>query len=160
MSMQKVRDIAEAIKLYPRIQLGKKMLGGGVMSTGPHKVKFVEEPMVILGKDHEGNPRKEFKFILEESLTRYRWHVPILNKEGQPNYLVERLMEVEVGDVRILEMKKRGRNNYIDITIPGEPTDEEIDEKMDEVASDPALVADREQIGDIEEIDPTAKAPF
>lgn len=152
MNMDKIRDVAQAIKLYPRIQLGKKILGGGVLSTGPHTVTFVEEPAVIMGKDHEGNPRKEFKFVLKEHGQLYRWNVPILNKEGQPNYLVERLLDVEVGDVRVLEMKKRGRNNYVDVSGVGEPSEKEVDDKFAEL--------EKEQIGDIEDTDPMAKPPF
>lgn len=149
--MEKIRAVAEAIKLYPRIKLGIKD-GNKVTSTGPHVVKFLEEPQVIMGKDQEGKPRKEFKFILEESDKWYRWHVPILNSEGQPNYLVERLIDIEVGDVRVLEMKKRGRNNYVDISVPGEPTEQEVEDKF--------VQLEKEQIGDMEDVDPTDKQAF
>lgn len=149
--MKKIKEVAEAIKLYPRIQLGIKD-GNKVTSTGPHLVKFLEEPQVILGKDREGNLRKEFKFFLEEDYQWYRWHVPILNAEGQPNYLVERLIDVEPGDFRILEMKKRGKNNYVDVRMPDGPDEKEIDDTFYQLES--------EQIGDIENVDPTDKPPF
>lgn len=141
--MDKIRDIARAIKLYPRIKMGERTLGGAVQGTGPHKVKFMEEPTVITGKDKKGNPRKELKFILQEHGQLYRWQVPILNEEGQPNYLVERLMDIEVGDIRVLEMKKRGPRNYVDVMDPSGPTEQEVTDKFTEM--------ERQQVGDVEE---------
>lgn len=152
--MEKIREIAKAIKLYPRIKLGEKSLGGATVGTGPHKVKFVEEPNVITGKDKKGNPRKELKFILQESGQLYRWQVPILNDEGQPHYLVERLMDIQVGEIRVLEMKKRGPRSYIDVMDPSGPTEQEVDDKFTEL--------EQQQVGDVEYDleDPTDKPPF
>lgn len=121
--MKKVQEVAAHLGVVPKLQLGRKLVGGGVESTGPHHVKFVEEPVVVMGKDEKGQPRKEFKFIVEEDGKKYRWHVPILSKEGQPSYMVERTMHIEVGDERIVElMKARGRN-YIDVRMPDEESE-------------------------------------
>lgn len=68
-----------------------------------------------MGKNFEGKPRQEFKILVEENGKKMRWMVPLLNKEGQPNYLLERLEDVKVGDVRILEMMAHGAAKYIDI---------------------------------------------
>lgn len=130
------------LKIVPRLNLGSKLAEGGVKSTGPHTVKFLEEPVVVVGKDFiTSKERKELRFIVEENGVNYRWNVPILNKEGQPNYLVERLIDVEVGDERILEMVRKGTRNYIDIR------------KVDEAPEEPPVDAQDDEIhpGDIPE---------
>lgn len=126
--MLKVKEVAAAIKLFPKLRLGEKQPKGGVKPTGPHTVKFLEEPVVVM-VNKQGKMVKAFRFSVEEKGQAYRWIVPILNKENQPNYLVERLMDVEVGDERVLEMKKQGARNYIDVRKVGE---EEIEEHEDE----------------------------
>lgn len=131
--MQKVKEIAKAINLFPKLKLGEKLEKGGVKPTGPHRVKFLEEPVVVLITS-EGKSVKAFRFIVQENEQNYRWIVKILNKENQPNYLVERLMDIEVGEERILEMKKQGARNYIDIRkvdAPEEAEEEEIEEDVE-----------------------------
>ena len=134
--MKKLKEIALAINLHPKLQLGEKLPKGGVKPTGPHTVKFLEEPMVVI-INKEGKSVKAMRFIVEENGQKFRWVVPVLNKEGQPNYLIERLMNVEVGDTRILEMKKQGARNYIDVSIPGE-------ERVDDEPEDEEEVPDEE----------------
>lgn len=99
-------------------------------STGSHKVKFLEDS-VVLGKDQQGNPRKEIRYIVEEDGVKYRWQVPILNKEQQPHYLIEQLMEIKVGEEVILEMKRRGARNYI-LVIRGGGAPEQEEETAEE----------------------------
>lgn len=133
--MKKVQEVAAALGVVPKLQLGRKLVGGGVESTGPHHVKFLEEPVVVMGKDEKGQPRKELKFIVEEKGTKYRWNVPILSKEGQPSYMVERTMNIEVGDQRILELVKERGRNYIDVRMP----DEEPEAPEEEHEAEPGL---------------------
>lgn len=138
--MLKVQEIAKAMNVVPKLRLGNQLTGGGVEPTGPHRVKFVAEPTVVQGKDDKGNLRKELKFIVEEKEIQYRWNVPILNKEGQPNYLIERLMNVEVGQERVLEMLRVRGRNYIDVrAVDGAPTDPEDDLEIP--------IADEEELG-------------
>lgn len=104
--------------MYPKLKLGEKLPGGGVKPTGPHKVKITGEPTTVpIIKD--GKSIKAFKFVVEENGQLYKWIVPLTNKEGEGHYLIERLQDVEVGDEIILEMKKTGARNYIDISRPG-----------------------------------------
>lgn len=116
--------------VVPKLRLGNRVVVPGkdkngnpkmaIKSTGAHTVKFVEEPKIIMGKSFEGEARQEFQFIVEENGQKYRWHVPLFNREKQPNYLLERTAEINVGDVRILEMMARGAAKYIDIRKEGE----------------------------------------
>ena len=138
--MKNLRALAEPLKIYPKLRLGMQKIVAGefdknnnpktiIVPTGPHRVKFLEEPVTTMGKDDKGLPRKELKFIVEEDGVKYRWQIPLLNKEGQPSYLIERLMNVEVGDERILEMMKAGIKNYVDVRAADEapePPEEEL----------------------------------
>lgn len=130
--MKNLKALQEPLKIYPKLRLGIKLEKGGVSPTGPHKVKFLEEPVTVSGKDDKGQPRKELKFIVEEDGIKYRWQIPLLNEAGQAHYLIERLMNVEVGDERILEMMKRGIKNYTDVRMVDEapePPEEELEEE-------------------------------
>lgn len=140
--MEKITEIAKAIGVLPKLRLSEETPSGGRKANGSHTVKFLEEPVVVMGKDQKGNPRKELKFKVQEGEQQYYWRVPILNKEGQPNYLFERLLDLKVGEERILEMKKVGMRSYIDVSKTGEEH-ADADEEGDEVI----------QIGD-EEIRP------
>lgn len=135
--MKNLHILATQLNILPKLRLGIKLEKGGVQATGPHKVKFLEEPVSVMGKDEQGKPRKELKFIVEEDGIKYRWQVPILGKDGQPSYIIERLMNVEVGDERILEMMKQGIKNYIDVRMvdeaPEPPEEEEHEPTIDEV---------------------------
>ena len=133
--MKNLQILAEKLNVLPKLRLGIKLEKGGVQSTGPHKVKFVEEPTTTMGKDESGKPRQELKFIVEENGIKYRWQTPILGKDGQPSYLIERLLNVEVGDERVLEMRKRGIKNYIDVRMSVDedselPEEEEIESEI------------------------------
>lgn len=136
--MQKVAEVAKALNILPKLQLGVKQQGGGVNPTGPHQVKFVAEPTIVFGKGEDGKPRKELRFEVEENGQRFRWNVPLLNKEAQPNYLIERLIDVSVGDERVLEMiRERGRN-YISVVKLGEsPDDDDIEIPVREGQEEP-----------------------
>lgn len=121
--MKIIQDIAKELKIVPKLRLGTKLIGGGVESTGPHHVKFLEEPVVVIGKDEKGKPRRELAFILDEAGIKYRWNVPIMSKENTPSYMIERLMDIKVGDSRILEMAKYNQRNYIDIRKDNEASE-------------------------------------
>lgn len=124
--MEQVRKAALALKLYPKLQLGERKEGGnGKMSvhpTGPHTVKITAEPTVV--KVNKGAQTIQcFKFLVEENGQLYKWIVPFVNiKTNEGHYLIDRLntMQVEVGEEIILEMKKQGMINYIEIRRPGD----------------------------------------
>lgn len=122
--MERVKEAAIALKLYPKLQLGEKIEGSGVKPTGPHTVKITAEPTTTM-INKGGKPVKGFKFIVEEAGQLYKWLVPLVNEQGEGHYLIERLQDVRIGEEIILEMKKRGAKNYIDITRPGETHDDD-----------------------------------
>ena len=68
-------------------------------------------------------PRQEIQYIVEEQGVKYTWNVPLHNKKGEPNYLLERLMGIKEGEEVVLEMKRSGMNNYVDVRRISKPTD-------------------------------------
>lgn len=129
--MDKIDEIAKSIGVLPKLRLSEETAAGGRKSNGPHTVKFLEEPVVVMGKDQAGKPRKELKFRVLEGEQQYYWRVPILNKENQPNYLFERLLDLKVGEERVLEMKKIGIRSYIDVSKVGEEHTEQEEDGED-----------------------------
>ena len=122
--MENVKQVATKLGVYPKLRLGIKKPAGGVELTGPHIVKFIEEPKLVNGLGDDGKPRQELKFIVEENGEKYRWQFPILNKQGQPNYLIERTMNIKVGEEMVLEMVKSRGTNYIDVRKVDEAPEE------------------------------------
>lgn len=104
--MDKVKKIAKELKVLPRFRLM------GAEGAGPHILTFLEEPMVVHGRDDKGGYRKEFRFKVEEDRKQFYWHVPIIGENGQPHYLIPKLMEIAVGEERIVELKRRGPQVY------------------------------------------------
>lgn len=133
--MEKVKEVMDALGVLPKLRLGVKVKGGGVKSTGPHHVRFVSEPEGITSKNFEGKPTKYLRFEVEvlPSAVRCHWSVAVLNREGQPNYLLEKLYELQPGDERVLEMTKQGARNFIDVREVGAPsTVPDVDEGEEE----------------------------
>ena len=125
--MKVLDQLGEKLKIVPKLKLGTKLEGGGVKSNGPIRVKFVEEPTLIQGMSHEGKPQEEVKFIVEVDGIKCKWNVPVFNKQHEAHYLMEKLQGLQVGEEKILEMKKAGAKNYIDVR------------EVDEAPSDPSL---------------------
>lgn len=129
-----VKEVMDSLGVLPKLRLGLKMRGGGVQATGPHLVKFLSEPEGITGKNFEGKPTKYLRFEVESAGVRCHWRVAVLNKEGEPNYLLEKLVAIKPGDERILEMMKQGARNFIDVREVGAPAiaPDEDEGEMDE----------------------------
>ena len=123
--MENVKAVAKKLGVIPKLRLGIKLAKGGAKSTGPHRVKFLEEPTLIEGMDDQGKPRQEFRFVVEENGEKYHWNVPLKGKDGNPNYLLEKLMYLDVGNIMILEMMSNRGRNYIDVRKVGETSSSE-----------------------------------
>lgn len=123
--MKNVKEAARVLKLYPKLRLGEKIQGGGVKPTGPHTVKITAEPTTVM-MNKNNKQVKAFKFVVEENGTLFKWLVPLTNEEGEGHYLIERLQDVEVGEIVVLEMKKRGARNYVEILREGDLDEQEL----------------------------------
>lgn len=134
--MENLKVAAKALKMYPKLRLGEKIPGGGVKTTGPHKVKITAEPTTAM-VNKGGVVSKHFKFIVEENGQQYKWFVPLMNKDAsEGHYLIERLMNVEVGEEITLEMKRQGGRNFIEVLRAGEKGAAEEEQEVDEEVID------------------------
>lgn len=127
--MKNSKELMKVAKIYPKLRLGTKLPGGGVKSTGPHRVRLVEDK-IAKGIDREtGKAIEVVKYLVEENGQLMQYTVPVKNREtGELHYLVQRLSEVEEGQEIILEMKKRGIRNYVEVlSADGQPIEPSAD---------------------------------
>ncbi len=141
--MEKVKEVMAALGVRPKLRLGRRLDKekdgkGGIESYGPKQIKCLAEPEGVTANNFEGKPTKFLRFLVEHNANEFFWFVPVLNKEGQPNYLLERVAAMEIGKEYILEMKRQGGRNHIEILNadgtplivqgPGEPAEGEEDD--------------------------------
>lgn len=113
--MKTSKELLVQAKIIPRLRLGEKT-DHGVKGTGPHTVKIVEDKLQQ-GKDPQtGEIRPIVRYTFEENGELKRYDVPVKDKAGELHYLIQRLSDVEEGQEIVLEMKKRGVKNYVDVT--------------------------------------------
>ena len=103
----------------PYLQLGEKLEGGGVRPTGPHTLKFISDRKVMGVDFMTKQPQEEMEYIFEEKGQKKRYSVPILNKNGELHYFLQRMNECDYEETIILEMKKDGVKNFIDFKRSG-----------------------------------------
>jgi hypothetical protein len=109
------REIMFKAGLLPKLRLGIKS-GRGVTPTGPHRVKILEDKL-IKKLNPEGQEEVFVRYIFEEGGEKVQYDAHMKAKVGNdPHYLVQALSEVEPGEELILEMKKVGVKNYIEVT--------------------------------------------
>jgi len=126
--MKTTKQAMDKMNVIPRLRRAERLETGGVKSTGPHRVKFISDKLVM-GKDPETmKERQEIQFTVEENGVQKIWNVPLFNKKGEPNYLIERLADIKEGDEVILESKRRGPKNYTSVQRLSHPTEVEADD--------------------------------
>src|SRR5690606_17692693 len=88
------------------------------------------------------------KYVFEEDGEKKQYERKIKNKADELDYLIQRLSEVPEGAEVILEMKKNGMKNYIEVTYNGEvdsvdyedndhePSEQDVDQAMEEYDPD------------------------
>lgn len=101
--------------LLPKLRLATKG-PRGVTPTGPHNVKIVKDK-IIKKLNVDGKEEHFVRYIFEEAGEKKQYDCHMVAKVGNdPHYLVQALAEVEPGEELILEMKKAGIKNYIEVT--------------------------------------------
>lgn len=125
--METSKKILEAAGIKPKLQLGIKGLHG-VTTTGPHTVKLIADKE-IMGTDDKGRPIPEVRFLFEEDGEMKTYDVPKFKKDSEDiHYLVQRLAGYKEGTTVILEMRKKGIKNYIDVRMVGEADQIEVED--------------------------------
>src|SRR4051794_31133553 len=113
--MKTSREILLQAGLFAKLRLGGKT-GRGGQATGPHRVKIIEDK-IIQKLDPDGKPTHYVRFIFEEDGKKVQYNARMKAKDGtDPHYLVQALAEIEEGEELILEIKKAGIRNYIEVT--------------------------------------------
>lgn len=112
--MNTSKDITKKANIIPKLRLGIKTERGPV-STGPHRVKFIADKEVK-GADINGKEIDMVAYLVEENGEKKSYRVPKFNKQGEIHYLVIRLAEINEGEEVILEMKKKGIKNYVEVS--------------------------------------------
>ena len=113
----------------PTIKIFVQKEGGGVISTGPHKVKVVKagKGAVNIKNPTTGKDELHVWLYLDEDGQQLRYPIPLQNKDGSLHYLVERMADIEEGETIVMEGKKSqsGMTNYIEIRKVEEKEPEE-----------------------------------
>lgn len=118
---------------------GKKK---GVRGTGKHTVKFLSDK-AITGKDYTTKQeRPEIEYTFEEDGQKKRYSVPVHNKNGELHYFVQRMAEVEIGEVITLKYQKKPNSfeGFIDFQ-----------RTMEETQSEPEIPTEEKEISVIED---------
>jgi hypothetical protein len=132
--MKVSKQLMDKAGIFPKLRLGTKKDGGGVVSTGPHTVTMVSDK-IVNGLDRETGKMIEYvKYIVEEDGVQKEYRTRLKHKEtGELQYLVQNLSQVEEGETVVLEMKKMGVKNYVEVRHPdgSKVTDEDQDDVID-----------------------------
>lgn len=129
--------------ILPQLKLGIKLDKGGVKPTGPHRVKVLADKVIRKADINSGQQIEWVRYLLEENGEKKTYDTKQNDKDGNLSYLVQRFAEVKEGDEVILEMKKRGVKNYIQI-IPVEHNGGQLVEADEEYNDEPAPEPEQE----------------
>lgn len=135
------KQLLKEAGIQPKLRLGTKKAGGGVVPNGQHRVKMVADKIVKGNDPKTGKEIDYVRFLVEENGETKTYQTKKLNDKGELSYLVQRLAEINEGQEVILEMKKQGIKNYIEVTpINGtEQVEIEDDEEHEEIDIDDEL---------------------
>ena len=129
--METSKDIVKKAGIIPDLVLATKRDKGGVDSTGPHTVKLLEDKVI---KDTDYDTGAEIyvvRYILEEAGEKKKYDVAMKDKKGEIHYLVQRLAEIGEGEEIIMECKRHGIKNYIEIKRVNQPEKANVAEEDD-----------------------------
>lgn len=124
------KELLAASGIVPKLRLGIKT-ERGVVANGPHRVKLLADKLVTETDQRTGKETEFVRYLVEEKGEKKKYQTRKLNQNGELSYLVQRLAEIPEGEEVILEMKKRGIKNYIEV-IPVNGHEVEIDNDEDE----------------------------
>lgn len=128
--MELSKDILKKANIIPKLRLGVKT-DKGVQSNGPHRVKFVVDKEAKGTDPLTGKKRAEIAYLVEENGERKSYRVPKFDKSGQIHYLVIRLADIKEGEEVMLEMKRKGIKNYVEVTPLRDTHAAEVEEEDD-----------------------------
>ena len=129
--MKTSKALLKEAGLKPKLRLGTKTKHG-VVSNGPHKVKMKADKIIKGPHPKTGKEIEFVRYLLEENGEEKTYQTKKLDDKGELSYLVQRLAEIDEGQEVILEMKKQGIKNYIEVSPVSGSERIEIDEENEE----------------------------
>lgn len=125
------KELMAKAGILPKLRLGLKLSKGGVKPTGPHKVRVLEDK-ILKKPDQTGKEIEYVRYIVEEDGEKKVYDTKLRDKNNSLSYLVQRFAEIPEGEEVILEMKKQGVKNYIEVTPAGHSASVEVDDEDSE----------------------------
>ena len=132
--MKQSKILMKEAKLQPKLRLSKKTEKGGRIPNGPHRVRMVADKILQDTDPKTGKVIDYVRYLVEENGETKTYQTKKLNEKGELSYLVRNLSEIDEGQEVILEMKKQGIKNYIDVSpvVGGESVEMEDDDEVPE----------------------------
>lgn len=112
--MKNSQKLLEQAKIVPKLRLGTKT-DSGVTPNGAHRVKMISDRVYKAVDNRTGKEIEFVEYTLEEGGQQKTYTTKMRGKDGNPSYLVQRFAEIGEGEEVILEMKKSGIKNYIEV---------------------------------------------
>lgn len=135
--MKTSQAILKEAGIIPKLRLGAKT-AKGVKPTGQYRVRMIADKEVVGRDTQTGKEVPMLRYLLDVLMPDGKtWEKRIyqtkkFNKDtGEVSYLVQRFAEIPEGGEVILEMKKQGVKNYVDVRDVGEASVVEHDEGED-----------------------------
>ncbi len=129
------KSLMKKLGIRQKLRLGKKLPKGGVESTGPHRVQFKADKEVT-GKEYkldDGSMKNEYiRYLFIENGEERVYNTKKYGKDGSLSYFIQHFVDIEPGDELIMEMKKTGAQNYVDISVVSTGKEVKVDEDDDD----------------------------
>jgi hypothetical protein len=109
-------EILDKAGIRQRLQLAAKDERGVPRSTGPQKVKFLEDKLIQVVDRDSGEKIPAVRYIFEQNGKEVEYDVPVKNKQGEVHYLVKAMAPVKEGETITLECQKSGQKSFINVT--------------------------------------------
>ena len=135
--MKNSKELLNKAGILPKLRLGLRLPAGGVKPTGPHRVTVLEDRIIKKVDPKDGKDKEWVSYTVQENGEKKVYDTLLRDKNGGLSYLVQRFAEINEGDEVILEMKKQGAKNYIEISLPTHSSTTEVDE--DDSENEPPL---------------------
>jgi hypothetical protein len=128
------KSLMASMGIRQKLKLYRKLPKGGTVATGKHIVRFKADKE-ITGKEYkldDGTMKKDYvRYLFEENGEEKIYNAKKFGKDGSLHYFIQHFADIEMGDEVILEGKKSGMINYIDISKVS--TGKEVEVSEDEI---------------------------
>lgn len=114
--LKNTTEILAKAKLYPKLRLGEKQPGGGVISLGAKTVELVDDKIIKKIDPKDTQEKYYMRYNVKYQGKMHRYETKLNDENGEPSYFIQRMGTFNPGDTITLELKKAGVKNYVEIT--------------------------------------------